>query len=443
MKLEQFREQAFALALAHGCDAAETYYAAADSFEAQAQGGELDRYAVSHTAGLSLRVQLSGRNGYAYTERLNDPAELVRRAMDNARAVEDEDEHPMQGACGYRSVAQRPDALAAMDEAGKIALVLELERATLRQDARVLRVMDCEIDTLSTRVAIHNTRGLAAEREERTSLCYTMPVAEQDGERKNAYAFRVGDGVLDTEGCAAEAVAETAALFGGAPVPSGTYPVVLRNDAAASLLGAFSSIFSADAAQKGRSLLAGREGEAVAAACVSIVDDPFHPYRPRAFDDEGTPSRAKRVVDGGTLTTLLHNLKTARKAGCESTGNGCRPSAAAPVGVGPTVMYLEPGRETREALLARMGDGLLVTDLEGLHAGLDPVSGDFSLKASGRRIERGADAGAVSQITVAGNFFTLLKQIVAVGDDLKFGLPGAACFGAPSVLVQGLMVAGK
>ena len=106
-------------------------------------------------------------------------------------------------------------------------------------------------------------------------------------------------------------------------------------------------------------------------------------------------------------------------------------------------MYLEPGRETREALLARMGDGLLVTDLEGLHAGLDPVSGDFSLKASGRRIERGADAGAVSQITVAGNFFTLLKQIEAVGDDLKFGLPGAACFGAPSVLVQGLMVAGK
>ena len=89
MKLEQFREQAFALALAHGCDAAETYYAAADSFEAQAQGGELDRYAVSHTAGLSLRVQLGGRNGYAYTERLDDPAELVRRAMDNSRAVED------------------------------------------------------------------------------------------------------------------------------------------------------------------------------------------------------------------------------------------------------------------------------------------------------------------------------------------------------------------
>ena len=443
MKLEQFREQAFALALAHGCDAAETYYAAADSFEAQAQGGELDRYAVSHTAGLSLRVQLGGRNGYAYTERLDDPAELVRRAMDNARAVEDEDEHPMQGACGYRSVAQRPDALAAMDEAGKIALVLELERATLRQDARVLRVMDCEIDTLSTRVAIHNTRGLAAEREERTSLCYTMPVAEQDGERKNAYAFRVGDGVLDTEGCAAEAVAETAALFGGAPVPSGTYPVVLRNDAAASLLGAFSSIFSADAAQKGRSLLAGREGEAVAAACVTLVDDPFHPYAPRAFDGEGTPCRRKQLVEAGRLVTLLHNLKTARKAGCESTGNALRASAASPVGVGPTVLYLQPGEQGRDALLRQMGDGLFITSLEGLHAGVDPISGDFSLKACGRRVQGGVLGGAVSQITVAGNFLTLLQAVAAVGDDLRFGLPGSVCVGAPSVLVRKLMVAGK
>ena len=148
-------------------------------------------------------------------------------------------------------------------------------------------------------------------------------------------------------------------------------------------------------------------------------------------------------MDGGKLTTLLHNLKTARKAGCESTGNGRRPSAAAPVGVGPTTLYLAPGAETREALLARMGDGLLITDLEGLHAGLDPVSGDFSLKASGRRITGGHDAGAVSQITVAGNFFQMLREIAAVGDDLKFGLPGGACFGAPSVLVSGLMVAGK
>lgn len=103
---------------------------------------------------------------------------------------------------------------------------------------------------------------------------------------------------------------------------SGSYAVILRHDAMADLLQAFSPVFSADEAQKGRSLLAGKEGEAVAAPCVTIVDDPFHAYAPRAFDGEGTPSVTKNVVEDGTLKTLLHNLKTAKKAGCESTGNG-------------------------------------------------------------------------------------------------------------------------
>lgn len=443
MTMQEFRERAFQYALEQGCDAAETYYAESNAFEVNAQGGEIERYAVSRTGGLSLRVQLRGRDGYAYTECVDDPEELVRRAMDNARAIEADDEHPMQGACAYETIEKKSCAMDNMDEADKIALALELEKETLAQDERVKRVMYCEVGTASGRVGIHNTRGLCAEREERLAYCYTMPIAQQGEQMQNAMAFRVGDEATDTAGCAAEAVRETLAKFDGEPVPSGAYAVVLRNDAMADLLTAFSPVFSAEEAQKGRSLLAGREDEAIAAPCVTIVDDPFHPYAPRAFDGEGTPCKRKNIVDGGTLTTLLHNLKTAKRAGCESTGNGMRASAASPVDVGPTVLYLRPGEAAQEALLRQMGDGLLITELEGLHAGLDPVSGDFSLKAAGRRVENGALGGTVSQITVAGNFLTLLRSVVAVGSDLRFGLPGGACVGAPSVLVRELMVAGK
>ena len=112
------------------------------------------------------------------------------------------------------------------------------------------------------------------------------------------------------------------------------------------------------------------------------------------------------------------------------------------MGVGPTVLYLQPGEQGRDALLRQMGDGLFITSLEGLHAGVDPISGDFSLKACGRRVQGGVLGGAVSQITVAGNFLTLLQAVAAVGDDLRFGLPGSVCVGAPSVLVRELMVAG-
>lgn len=442
MTMQEFRERAFQSALAQGCEAAETYYAEQEAFEANAQGGEIDRYAVSRTGGLSLRVKLGGRDGYAYTECLDDPEGLVRRAMDNARAIEEEDAHPMQGACTYAPVATPSSALDGVDEAGKLALALQLERETLAQDARVKRVMYCEVGTAAGRIAIHNTLGLAAEREQRMGYAYVMPVMQQGEELQNALAFRTGREAADTAACAAEAVGETLDRFGGEPVPTGTYGVILRGDAMADLLAAFSPMFSAEEAQKGRSLLTGREGETIGAPCVTLVDDPFHPYAPRAFDGEGTPCRRKQLVEAGRLVTLLHNLKTARKAGCESTGNALRASAASPVGVGPTVLYLQPGEQGRDALLRQMGDGLFITSLEGLHAGVDPISGDFSLKACGRRVQGGALGGAVSQITVAGNFLTLLQAVAAVGDDLRFGLPGSVCVGAPSVLVRELMVAG-
>lgn len=443
MTMQEFRERAFRYALEQGCDAAETYFAEANAFEVNAQGAEIDRYAVSRTGGLSLRVQLAGKNGYAYTECMDEPEELVRRAMDNASIIEAEDEHPMQGACEYAAAEEKASVMDDMPEADKIALALRLEKETLAQDARVQRVMYCEVGNTTGHIGIHNTKGLCAERTSRVSYCYSMPVVMDGGEVQNALAFRTGDQTTDTAGCAAEAVQETLDKIGGQPVESGSYRVLLRCDAMADLLTAFSPVFSAEEAQKGRSLLNGREGEAIAAPCVTIVDDPFDSFAPRAFDGEGTPCIKKNVVDAGTLTTLLHNLKTAKKAGCESTGNGLRASAASTVGVGPTVMYLKPGEQSRDALVAQMGDGLLITELQGLHAGLDPVSGDFSLKAGGKRVVNGNITDIVSQITVAGNFLTLLQSVEAIGSDLKFGIPSGVCIGAPSVLIKELMVAGK
>lgn len=439
MTINEFRERAFCYALEQGCEAAELRRREDKNFEVNAQGGEIDRYAVSRTASISLRVKLNGKDGFALTECIDDPEELVRRAMDNARVIECGDEHPMQGRCEYRTIERKATALDGMDESEKIRLALQLERDTLAADACVQRVMYCEVGSEASRIGIYNTLGLCAEREGSLGYCYTMPVVQKGEQVQNAMAFRVGDEAADTADCAKEAVSESIALLDGEPVTSGSYAVILRHDAMADLLHAFSPVFSADEAQKGRSLLAGKEGEAVAAPCVTIVDDPFHAYAPRAFDGEGTPSVTKNVVEDGTLKTLLHNLKTAKKAGCESTGNGL----PAPGGVAPTVLYIRPGGQTLEALLADMDDGLLITQLEGLHAGLDPVSGDFSLKAAGRRIVAGRDAGAVSQITVAGNFFALLNAVERVGADLKFALPGSVCVGSPSIRVRSLMVAGK
>ena len=161
------------------------------------------------------------------------------------------------------------------------------------------------------------------------------------------------------------------------------------------------------------------------------------------FDGEGVPTSYKEIISGGKLTTLLHNLKTAKKQGVKSTGNGSRPSYASPVGIAPTNFYIKPGEAGLDEMAAKLGDGLVITRLEGLHAGANPISGDFSLGAKGYKVENGRLGGAVKQITIAGNFYQLLKDIVEVGSDLRFGFPGAACFGSPSVRVSKLSVAGK
>ena len=131
------------------------------------------------------------------------------------------------------------------------------------------------------------------------------------------------------------------------------------------------------------------------------------------------------------LKTLLHNLKTAKKQGVETTANACRGGYASPVGVAPSNFCVQPSNLAFEDMLDLLGDGLLITDLQGWHAGADAVSGDFSLPARGYRVENGKIAGSVNQITLAGNFFELLKSVEAVGGDLKFSRPLPAPLPAP------------
>lgn len=441
MEQTQFVEEVLRIAKTHGVDA-EAYINTQNSFQASAAEGELERYEVSKSGGLGLRVNVDGRSGYAYTECYEDADTLVERALDNARSVEGGDEHPMQGPQDYPVVEPVRLKIEDMPAEERIALALELERETLAQDSRVQRVAMCLLGVASSATTICNSRGLKAARSDMVAYAYALPVAAEDGKVQSDAAFRMMDEALDVRAVAEEAVANTVGRFGAAPVPSGAYRVIIKNTAMASLLEGFVPMFSADEAQKGSSLLANREGERVGAACVTILDDPFHPVAPRAFDDEGTPCVKKRVVDQGVLTTLLHNLKTAKKADVRSTGNASRPTAASPIAVAPGVFLLEPGEGDFDALTTRLGDGLIITDLAGLHT-LSHTSGDFSLEAHGVLVENGKAGRAVGDITLAGNFLSLLRDVEAVANDLRFSLPQGAFVAAPSVLVSALTVAGE
>jgi PmbA protein len=275
----------------------------------------------------------------------------------------------------------------------------------------------------------------------------TVAVVQKDGEMSNEFRFRLGAlDTIDHQALAKETVQEALKKLGGEPAATGVYPVVFSPEAMADLLRTFCDIFSSETAQKGLSKLAEAEGTQIAAPCVTIMDDPFHPENPfpMPFDAEGTPARKKAVVEKGELRTLLYNLKTAYKAGKTTTGNASKAGYQASLGVRPFTMYLEGGSLSEAQLLEMAEEGVYIDSLQGLHAGANGVSGDFSLQSAGYLIKNGQKTHRVKSFTVAGNFYELLKNITAVADNTRLhNALGRTAFGAPSTLVQGLSIAGK
>lgn len=444
MTRDEFFHALLAAAKEAGADEAEAFFLQNESMHAMANQGVIDDYAVNTAGGLSLRVLKNGKMGAAFTEALDEDAipMLVKNALESAALIDDEDEQFLfEGSPEYAQVecAGNPGT-----PEERIALALQIDKQAREIDPRVTELgLYTGVETDHGSMRLMNTRGLDLRHAADTSACFVETVARENGRTTTGFAMDFANSLasLKPEAMCREAVEEAVFQLGASPCESGSMPVIFRNDCMPSMLGAFSGVFSAEAAQKNLSLLKDREGEEIAAPCVTLVDDPLLPGGAATcpFDAEGVAAYRKEVISRGTLTTLLHNLKTAKKAGVKTTGNAARVSYASSVGIAPANFFFAPGEDDLSALCAKMGRGLVVTSVDGLHAGADAVSGDFSLLAKGYLVENGQKGRAVEQVTVAGNFFQLLRDIVAVGSDLRFPSGG---MGSPSVWVKSLTVAG-
>ena len=445
--MEQFIQQVLAAAREAGITAAEIYLSSGDSFRAMCQQGQVNNYTVNSTRGLSLRGLYQGKMGYAATEAFDDEAvaQLVRGVKESAALIEDEDVQEIYpGDAEYPALDQYNPALDQVPEARKLQFVLDLEKCAKEKDPRIVQLTYDMLSTTSGQTRIANSYGLNLSFRDNLAVAVASALAKEGDRVSTGTGFAISRDfeALSVEKIAGEAVEEALFMLHAAPVPSGTYRAIIHSRCMPDLLGVFSDVFSAENAQKGMSLLAGKEGEVIAAPCVTLMDDPLLPggLASRPFDAEGVAARPKAVIENGRLTTLLHNLQTARKAGVKTTGNAAKGGYAGTVEVAPSNFYLKPGEKSLEQLTAEMGEGLVITDVSGLHAGANAISGDFSLIAQGYTVKNGRKDQPVERITVAGNFYQLLKNIRAVGSDLCF--PGSS-MGSPSVDVGEIAVAGK
>ncbi len=448
MDFQEFKNAVFAAADSMGIKEYEIYYQATASTSVGAFQHEINQFSSSVEGGVCFRCIAEGKMGYASTEDLSleQARAIVIKARENAGILESEEPVFLNaGGMEYAS-PQLADYTLPSAEA-LIAKVLETQEKLYAADASVVDGCSTQGFGEEETIAICNSKGLDLSYRNRVAGLIVGALVAEKEEKANDYQIKLGQpDTIDTDELVTKAVSAAKEKLSSDTAPTMVCPVVFDPEALADLLEVFCNVFSSEAAQKGLSLLAGKEGQTVASQAVTLIDDPFHKDNPMPipFDAEGSPTYAKAVIEKGRLNTLLYNLKTAHQAGKTTTGNAAKGSYAASVAIRPFTMYLQAGDLTEEELLKKAGNGVYIQSLSGLHAGANPVSGDFSLQSAGYLIENGQKTKAVKGFTVAGNFFDLLKKITAVADTVRLPMPmGMTAFGGPCVLAEGLSIAGK
>ena len=447
MELELFVDSLFKKASEAGFSEYEVYYVDRESLGISVYKEEVEKYNLNNSAGLSFRGKLGDRIGYSYTEILDEDAidMLVKKAKENVSAIENNDiQFIYEGDKEYKEISTYYEALENLARDKLINIAINMEKEAKKYCNKVESFSGCAISYSSGKYGIINSKGLNLKNKSNLLTAYVVPIVKDGENMYDGCGYVVAKSLdeIDSAKIAKMGVDEALSKIGATSIPAGNYKVIINNEAMVSLLSTFAGIFSGDAVQKGLSLLKGKEGEIIASDIVNLVDDPHlkDGLASVAFDDEGVATVKTYLIQDGKLNTLLHNLKTANKAGVKSTGNGFKASYASPISVSPTNFYIEPGVNSLEEMTKKIDKGLIITDLAGLHSGANSITGDFSLAAKGFYIESGVKTHPVEQITVAGNFFTLLTDIEEVGNDLKFPMSSV---GSPSIMIKELSIAGE
>ena len=442
--VERLLEQAVAQP---GLSGAEVYGERSVSRHVKVFKGGVEQLSAARRTGVGLRVFREGAVGYAYSSDTTQAslAELARRAAAYARVTE-----PDPHAGLPRSAGPPPELLLYSEnlervpDAQKIQLAVEAEAAALAHDPRISLVEDTVYVDADADVVLASTAGVSGTFRVNSCYLFLYCHAEQEGRVETGIAYSVGrdPALLDPVGCGREAAERALRLLGARPCPSMKGAVILEPFVAASVVGVLGSALTADAVQKGRSLFAGLDGKPVAADLVDLLDDGLDPegMNSAPFDGEGVPCRRTPLIAQGTLQGFLYDTYTGAKAGRESTGNGGRGSYQSPPSVRPTNLVLGGRTSPLADIVASIERGVLVTDAVGVHSGVNPVSGEFSVGITGLMIESGRLARPLREVTLAGDVPSMLKGIVALGDDARW-VPSGSVY-TPSVAIEGMSVAG-
>ena len=440
MKYDKF----FALAKEAGIEEAELYIGESYSLSFSLFHSEVDNYSSNKSMVILARGIINGKFGTATCDSWsNEHAKyLVNEIVENAKVIENEDPaFIFEGSPKYKKVNTFNSELAKISIDEKMKKLYELEAAIKAGDPRVIEVGGVEYSESAESVTIINTKGLKLAQKSNYFVYIGQAVAKEGQQVKSGYELFLDNDFskVDISKLAKEVVENTVNQLGGEACESNTYKAVLSPDVVKSFLGAYVGNADAEEVQKHSSLFIGKLNEKVASSKITIEDKPLQRnVFSRWFDDEGVATYNKAIIKNGVLQTYLYNLTTAAKDGVQSTGNGSR--GGSKMGISTFFLQLKPGKKSQEELFQEVGNGVYITDVQGLHAGLNPQSGNFSLQSTGFLIKDGKRDRGLDVITVSGNLIDIFKDVIEVGNDERVFPSGVAC---SSLLIKKIVVSGK
>ena len=393
---------AAAVEAAEGDEQVEAFAEERSTTSVEAHRGEVEGLTFAGSRGVGVRLISDGRLGFAHVAdpSVDEVRDAVARARENAAVATPDPFNALPAAEPIEPLdGLFSEALATMATDEKVPIALGMERAATTTDARVRKTEAVRYGDAVGAAAIASTEGVRAEYRGTGCWVVVVTLAEQDGDTQTGFSYRIARRVedLDHDGVVAEAVQKQRSLFG---------PLV---------------------------------GEHVASDVLTVVDDGRLLDGPGAapFDGEGVPTGRTELLSSGVLNGFLHNTYTARRGTTRSTGNAVRGYRSSP-GVGTTNLFVQPGDRSFEQLLREAEGGVLVQEVTGVHSGANPISGEFSVGATGLRISGGALGEPVREMTIASTIPEMLQSVAALGSELRW----FSAVGVPFILLGEMTLAG-
>lgn len=434
-------EKLFKVAKDRGIEDLQVYLSNSTNLSIQIFEGEVDKYEIADSSSLTVKGVYKSKMGVYRTEVMEDFLidDIVASIIASAKVIDSEDDAIIYaGDDHYEEVEGLfNQALTDLDVSKKIDTLKDMDEKFHKFDQRVKNVETSYTETTNS-VMLQNSKGLKLYNKANASYIVAEVIVNDGKDQRVGFDVKISNDFNDynVDEMVKEVAEDALNSLGAQPVPSKNYEIVFSSLSFATLFSAFQNIFSANAVQKGISLLKGKLNETVGSSLINVVDDPFlkKSASSRSFDDEGVATKFKYLIEKGVLKTFLHDLVSAKKDGVQPTGNGFGG------GISAVNMKVEAGKTPFDEMIKSVKDGLYITNVQGAHAGANSVSGDFSLQAAGYHVVDGKMAEPVALITVAGNFIDMLKNVVMVGNESKMTYYGITC---PPVKIESMPVSGK